>query len=307
VRSSQAHFQIRRRFRLYAITDLFHSFFRFGGTCALLAAGAATPASVLSVLALGSFAVAAATLVGPARPILRVAFSPEVFAALMGKLRLYLGTVVVGSVIGRMDLFLVSSLGRVSDAGLYAAAQLFALLPQLLGIYMAAVFSPRVLPLWRKGEFAGVYGKFQVALLGLAGVAYLAAVFLVNAGGGWLLPAAYQPARTLILYLLPAGLAAMVAFPWAIPFLLYTRAKTLLALDCLLLPVLACGYAVLIPRYGAQGAALLTSGAMVLRSACFVLLANHILRTDPGGESWSLRNQSNPTLRMAGEMAGSTS
>ncbi len=205
---------------------------------------------VLWVLAGGSLVVACFTLLSSARPILQAPFSREAVRDLTGILRWYLATVIVGSVIGRMDVFFVSSLAGVKEAGVFAAAQLFALLPQLLGIYMAAVFSPKVLPMWRKGELGPVYRKYLWGLLALAVAGYAGALLVVGVFGSRILPESYQEAAPVILLLLPAGLSAFVAFPWTIPFLLYARPKLLLFADCLSLPLLIFAYSLAIPRFG---------------------------------------------------------
>jgi O-antigen/teichoic acid export membrane protein len=199
-----------------------------------------------------------------------------------------------------MDVFFVSSLAGVKEAGVFAAAQLFALLPQLLGIYMAAVFSPKVLPMWRKGELGPVYRKYLWGLLALAVAGYAGALLLVGILGDRILPESYREAAPVILLLLPAGLSAFVAFPWTIPFLLYARPKLLLFADCLSLPLLIFAYSLAIPRFGIRGAALVTSAFGLLRTGFYLLLAQRILRDDPEGREWSARPGFGNSMQLAG-------
>lgn len=300
VRSAQVHFQIEGTFRAYGLADLMHSALRFGGAALLLVSGMAAPDSVLWVLAGGSFVVAAVTLATSARPVILAPFRRQAVTDLLGLLRWYLATVVVGSLIGRMDVFFVSSLAGVQEAGVFAAAQLFALLPQLIGIYMAAVFSPKVLPMWRKGELGPVFFKFQAGLVGAGFAAYGLAVVTVGFLGRWVLPPAYQAAAPVILLLLPSGLCAFVAFPWTIPFLLYARPKLLLAVDCISLPVLVIAYMQVIPNFGIRGAAVVTSAFAFLRTAFYLILAGRILRTDPDGKAWMASPAFGNSMQLAG-------
>ncbi len=300
VRSSQVHFQIERTFRRYGLTDLAHSALRFGVSGLLIWTGVATPVSVLGAMAAGSFLVAALTLATFARPVLIAKFSLPAVGQLLATVKWYLATVVVGSVIGRMDVFWVSALAGVEEAGVYGAAQLFALLPQLVGIYLAAVFSPRVLPMWQKGELQPIYSAFQRGLTAAAFGIFLCAAIALSTIGAWLLPPAYREAAPVILLLLPAGLAAFVAFPWAIPFLLFARPKLLLTVDCLALPLLALAYYLTIPRFGIRGAAIVTSGFGLARTAFFLVLANRILKSDPRGHTTVRGTGFGPALQLAG-------
>lgn len=287
VRSAQVHFQIERLFRHYGTTDLLHSIFRFGVIAIALYADVATPVSVLGIMAGGSFAVAVLTLLTSAKPVLQVSFNLDALKKLISVVQWYLATVIVGSMIGRMDVFWVSALAGVKEAGVYGAAQLFALLPQLLGIYMSAVFSPRILPMWKRGELQSTYGKFQKILTGAALMMLIAAIGGISLVKTWILPENYQEAAPIILWLLPAGLASFVTFPWTIPLLLYARPRLLLIVDCIALPLLSFAYWVVVPQYGILGAAVVNSGFGLVRTAFYLVLANRILQVDPEGKQWA--------------------
>ena len=52
IRSTQVHFQIERRFRIYGLTDLLDTFLCFGTITALLLAGIRSPIKLLAVYAI---------------------------------------------------------------------------------------------------------------------------------------------------------------------------------------------------------------------------------------------------------------
>ena len=268
-RSTQVHFQIERRFAAYGLTDLLHNAVRFGSIALLFAWGTRSAQTVLLMYAL-------------ARELWRAELGRKAFSELYSVVKWYVITVVVGTIISRMDLFFVSARINVAEAGIYSAAQAFALVPQLLGPYMSAVFSPRVMDLWQKGKLRGTYLRYQGMLIGIsAGLFLLAALLLRGGFATWLLPPAFARASDVILLLLPAGLAALVSFPWTIPFLLYTRPKLLLAMDCAAFPVLCAGYSLASESHGATGVAAVTSAYAVLRAALYQVLALRIMLRGP--------------------------
>jgi hypothetical protein len=78
--------------------------------------------------------------------------------------------------------------------------------------------------------------------------------------------------------LLPAGLCALINFPLTILLLLFTRPRFLIALDCVLLPMLFVAYRLVIPTYGVLGAAVVTTTAALLKTAVMQVSAWRMLR-----------------------------
>ncbi len=287
-RSMQVHFQIERRFVAYGVTDLVHTFTRFGLICLLLVAfGPVFPEHILGIYFLAATGVTVAGLLTASRAVLAVPYSRNATRELVGVLRWYLPAVIAGSFVSRMDMFFVSAWGGVAEAGIYGTAQMFALLPQLLGTYAAAVLSPRILPMWREGKLVKVYGRYQLLLSGAAIGLFLVAWLSAGPLGDWILPEAYQRASTVSLLLLPTGLVAFINFPVTIPLLLYTHPKVLLIADLLTIPIAAAAYVLAVPRNGAAVAATITSMCALLRLALYQILAYSLLRRDPDGSQWA--------------------
>jgi len=284
IRSAQVHFQIEREFRPYGLTDLANNGFCFGLLGALLAARIYAAGTILAVYAFVPILLSAAILATRARPIVLVPASSVALVVLSRTLKWFLPTVIVGSVLSRMDLFFVSGFSGVNEAGIYSAAQIFALLPALLGLYMSAVFSPRVMHLWREGTLKPIYFRYQIGLATVAVLGYLLSAVFLNQVTAFLLPESFRRSNEVILALLPVGLCAFLSFPWTIPLLLYLRPKVMLVMDSLAVLALTPAFVVVARHGGAFGVAKLTSVVMIVRASVHQWLAWQTLNfrsTDP--------------------------
>jgi len=282
IRSTQVHFQIEHRFRLYGVTDLLDTFVCFGSIGILLVAGVRSPGKILAVYAAVPITVSAIILATLARKMAVTRVGSETTRALLRTLKWFLITVIAGSLLSRMDLFFVSAFAGVREAGIYSAAQIFAMLPALMGLYMSAVFSPRVMPLWQEGKLKPIYLRYQAALVVTAMLIYLLSLLLLTRVTSHILPESFRRSNDVIIALLPAGLCAFLNFPWTIPFLLYLRPKLLLLMDCIGLMILVPLYIEIARHAGAVGVATLTSGAMLVRTLIHQWLAWRMLSVRAG-------------------------
>lgn len=292
LRSVQVHFQVSRDFRRYGATDIVYNIFRYGGTALLLVFNGATPGRVLALYAVTPL-IALTLLATTARSLIRVPVSRQAMGEILGLVKSYLPTAAVGSITTRMDLFFVTSLASVAQAGIFAAAQTMILAPQLIGMYLGVVFSPRVMPLWKAGKLGPVYNRFQtIAILGCC-AAYLVALATMSRFVTSFLPSSFWSSTTVALVLLPAGLAGFVNFPRTISLLLFLRPRFLLKFDLIGLPVLAVLYVVAVRTYGAIGAAGVTSVYALIKTAALQKVASTILRQPPelAGENAPLANR----------------
>ena len=97
---------------------------------------------------------------------------------------------------------------------------------------------------------------------------------------GLLLPASFQGTKTIALILLPSSLTVLLNFPWTVSFLLFAHPRILMAVDVVSFPVLLFLYWVAISGHGAAGAAVVTSGFALVKTAVFQLLARQTLQRD---------------------------
>jgi O-antigen/teichoic acid export membrane protein len=282
VRSAQMHFQVRQRFALYGAADLLNTILKSGALVAVvLLWRQPTPELVVTVYAFAPLVITAVILTTSGRMLLAVNFSAAAFWELSGTVKWYLATAAMGTVIARMDIFLVSAIANVGEAGIFSAAQTIALVPHLLGTYIAVVFSPRIMPMWEAGTLKRLYERFQAGIAILALSVMVVAWFTFTPLAQIVFPASFLRSSGVALVLLPAGLAGLVNFPLTILLLLFLRPKFLLAFDCVLFPLLLLAYAWVIPQYGAMGAAFVTSAAALLKTAVMQCLAWTLLRKGP--------------------------
>lgn len=278
LRSAQLYYQVRRSFLAYGALDLIHTFLRYGGIAALLALGIQTPQRVVAVMAVAPLVVVVGVIIAFSGTILRVPFSSGAFSELLHVIRWYLLTTAVGAIIMRMDVLLVSAVGGAAQAGIFAAAQVMALVPHLIGTYLAVVCAPRVMPLWQQGRLPAVYRKSQIGLAGFCVGAYLLALLLLRPLAPLFLPPHYAETLTVLLVLLPSGLAALLTFPWTVSLLLFLRPRLLLLIDAASLPFLVPAYIMAIRQSGALGAAIVTTGFALCKTAALHLIAFRLLR-----------------------------
>lgn len=281
LRSIQTHFQIGRRFAIYGSADLVHSSMKFGGIALLLVLHGATPASVLWCVAAAPAVVSIAFLCFAARPLASAPISLSAARHIFGISKWYVGGAAAGTTTSRMDILLVSSLAGAPQAGIFSAAQNLTIPFQLLGQYLSVVFTPRILSLWRSGRLMRVYLYFQATTLLICLVSGTAFVLAIGHLVPRLLPATYLPGAVVAKWLVPAALAALLNFPWTVPFLMFTHPRFLFFLDAVALAVLLPLYSFAIGRHGALGAAAVTSGYAVLKTFLFQILAVHTMRNAP--------------------------
>jgi len=185
----------------------------------------------------------------------------------------YIGGAATGSVTSRMDLFLLSASAGSYQAGLFSAAQTMTVSFQLLGMCLGVVFAPRVMPLWETGRLYSVYARFQLLTTLLAGVCYVLALAAGAAITSRIVPASFGGTSTLVLILLPASLTSLINFPWTVSFLMFTRPRFLMCFDAGALLILGFVYWQAVERYGAAGAAAVTSVFALFKTSVLQILA----------------------------------
>lgn len=278
LRSVQMHYQVSGRFLAYGASDLGSSVLKFGGIGILLLLSRPSPGWVLALYAIGPLAIAAWILTSSGRSLISTPFSGGAFRELISHVKWFLAVSATGTLMARMDVFILSSMDGVGSAGVYSAAQMIVLIPQLMGSYIAVVFSPRIMPMWESGTLRKLYQNFQLGIISVAVIAFLAAVVLMPQVSDILFPKAFHRSGPVILALLPSGLCALVNFPLTILLLLFLKPRLLVALDCIFLPILLFAYGWAIRSYGVIGAASITSAAALIKTAIMQTVAWRMLR-----------------------------
>ena len=281
LRSVQTYFQVSRQFTLYGATDLLHSLAKYGGVAVLLAIGVRTPLGLLTVFACGPLLVGIVLLLTITRPMLTARFSRVALIELWHSFKWYFASGAAASINTRVDVLLLSVAAGTAQAGLFSAAQVICMPVQLLGMYLAVVFAPRIMPLWEQGRLSGVYHKFQTYAIAGAFVAYGLALLLVGRLSALVLPSTYRGTTTIILLLLPSALTALINFPWTVSLLMFAHPRFLLAFELAALPVLVVLYRIISAREGAIGAAAVTSGFAIIKTIAYQVLASRTAKSRP--------------------------
>ncbi len=162
----------------------------------------------------------------------------------------------------RIDLFALKALGAPLDQiGIYGAAQNLSFIPGLLGLSITPLLLSTVTRLRHGGEFAEARAIAQNSMR-----AVIAATPFVAAGAGaaheivaLLYPPEFSAAGRLVSILLFAGLATVMIAAANSLFIANDRTRWTLLLNAPLVPFAIAGYLLFVPRFGAPGAAVVTT------------------------------------------------
>jgi O-antigen/teichoic acid export membrane protein len=274
LRSTQVQLQVEGRFGLYGVVEFLHSTLRFGGIAMLMILAKVLPSSVLACYAIAPGLILAIWLAGGARGLLS---PPQIdwhrTVELLSCIRWYLLTFGLGALISRMDVFFLAKMSTLRETGIFTAAQTIAMIAQMIGTYLSVVTSPKIVPMLKEGRFFPYYRRFQSGIILLCLLGYLVFWMVWTAGGSRLLPGEYERAGNVLYFLMAGSLAGLATFPVTLTFIMFTHPRFLFVMDCACLPVLCLLYALIIPEYGAIGAAWITAGVHVSRAAIAQLMA----------------------------------
>lgn len=274
LRSVLVHLQLRRRFVAYGAIDLAHVALKFGAIGALLAASTPGVATLLALWGMGPLIAAVCGGALAARPLLAIMRVPApAIVALRSFAGWYVIAVALGAVIGRLDVITLGLLAPIEQAGLFAAAHAIAVIPEMLGTYVAVVLTPRLRAAAADGSLAHLHARVLAAIVAIALPGFVLALAVWDRVAALILPPAYLSSATIALVLLPGTLVAMATIPLALPIVMFWRPSLVPRMDVLLLPALMALYAVVVPLQGALGAAWLTMIVCLARSAVVQFVA----------------------------------
>ena len=284
LRSVQTYFQVEQRFNWYGGADLAHNILRYGFVAIALFTGFATPTVLLATYAVAPIVVSVFLLVFAARGLLRTRINLDAFKELCRVLSWFIPTALVGGLTTRMDVFFVSSVAGVAEAGIFTAAQAIVMPAQMLGAYLAVVFGPRIMPQFENGTLGAFYRRFQGGIVIASAASYAVALVGITWVAPILFPPAFQRSASVLAILLPAALAAFINFPLTVSLLLFLKPKLVLAIDAVAVPILCLAYSWAIPRYGALGAAGVTTSYALVKTVLLQVTAWRILAS-PNSEA----------------------
>lgn len=273
LRSAQTWLQSRQDFRTYGAFDLIHLCLRFGGVGLLALSGRISPVSAMLVFLTAAALPLAIWAVRNAKVVPLFHSRTDLRWRVVRDAKWMLLTFAAGALISRLDLALVAHYAGLREAGFYSAAQVLAMTIQLAGIYLSVVLTPRISPLVESGEFRTFFRNAQTGVVALAGLAFVVVLLARPLLTGVLLPATYSHSADIVYMLVPGALAGFTMFPLTIGYLMFVRPRFLFTMDCISVPVLIAGAAVLVPHYGAIGAAALSSAIHLTRAGISTVAA----------------------------------
>jgi hypothetical protein len=277
-RSVLLYLQLRARFALYAVIDLLHAAARWLLALAALAAGYHSAQMMIGAWALAPWVAAAIAAATFLRPALRTTAGSARWgdhssrAAVIAAARWTVATTAVGAVVARLDLLVLGAVAGVREAGIFAAASTLALVPTMLGAYLAPAFSARILPYCQEGRLDAFLLRMQATLIAVAIAGTAIGIAVIPVMTNVFLPGDYGDTASVVPVLLIAGAAGFVTFPLVLHTLLLLSPRTYLLMDLLTLPILVPMYIVAARRSGAVGVAWVTAGATVVK-ACVAQIA----------------------------------
>lgn len=272
LRSLGVRLQVRQRFEAYAMLELMAQALRVAGILAVMlwwtpsAQSLTTAAVVTGVLTL---------LLG--LPVAGVRWRAERLSwrdgrELLATSRWLLMTFATSAVLSRVDVLLLTQWSQLEQVGIFAAAQVFAAIPEMLGMWLSVVLSPRVLPAAREGLLRALLLRMQMVLAALAVAVALVAMVLLHGQAGWL-PEGYVRMADVLMPLLIGALAGLMAMPLVVPTVMFTRPAFVVAYDLLSLPLLLWAYHLAITQSGAVGAAWVNAGSRILKTVLLHAMA----------------------------------
>lgn len=187
-------------------------------------------------------------------------------------LRWIFATFAFSSLVVRIDLLLLTNWSTMDQVGLFAAAQVFAMIPELLGMWLAVVFSPRVAPARENGTLRRMMNRVQLGLGGLAAVIAVSGWLALQWSSHWL-PGGYADSAAILVPLVLGALAGMLALPVTMPFIMFTKPSFIFAYDLVTLPFLLLAYHWAIAHSGAMGAAWVSAASRVLKAGTLLTLS----------------------------------
>jgi len=279
MRSIQAHLQIDQRFAEYGGLDFAHSCLRFGGIGLVLWLLPPNPTALILVVASAALIVffVSATTIGQkmfhsAPGLGKASWELTEFV------RWSLLTSGIGTLGRQVDVFLLSSRTDLAEVGIFSGGMIFSVIPDMFGMYLCVILSPRIMRYLQEGTFFQFFRRVQQALLVGAVVALVFGLLGVEFVRQYLLPSQYERSAYVLAILWPGSLAVMVSFPLAITFIMFVRPTFLFKLELIILPLTVIFYLVAIDRYGAIGAAWVTTISRLLKSIIIGVVAWRLAR-----------------------------
>lgn len=224
------------------------------------------------LIVLGVFVIS-----GPAyRALFR--FRPAVSLETWRYTRWVAPAMIIGAITERLDIFLLISVSTVTQSGLYGAMIPLILVPEVAIGFAVGVLQPRVADLQQNGDFATLWFGIckltvPLAILGAAFVWFFAEAIITYSIGP-----AYLGGAPVLKILFTAVMIWFSVVPVALVFVVMTLPRVTLAITIVQAIFIVSVGLLLIPSYGAVGAATAVLMMRVLTGTLICITALWLLR-----------------------------
>ncbi len=225
-RSTACFLQMRQWFRGYASLDALQGIIRFLGIGLLFLLGIRSPEAYLAIYGAGALIAFGCFFVAVPQRYLSADRPSQIDTKrIISYIGITSAIIVLGTVTGRADIVLLMKIGGAEMAGHYSAAMQLAFLGALLAGYMAVVFQPKVVQLFREGRLGKLIRLNAYSAAGLSLLCIPVAFWVLP----WLMPLLFGEsfkASVPILQILLIGTCAdLFIMPILLPFSIQVLAK----------------------------------------------------------------------------------
>jgi O-antigen/teichoic acid export membrane protein len=178
----------------------------------------------------------------------------------------------------RLDLFLLGRLSGPVQAGLYGGVLTLAIIPDFFGGMLATVLQPRVVNLRQEGRLGAFSQKLMLAMLPCCLLAFLILYYTANLLVPSVLGSSFTPVVPAFMILAAASLGWLVLTPVAAILISLTAPRTTIVLTMVQFAILGTGGALMIPQYGAIGAASAVAGTRLCMALVIIVIGRRMMR-----------------------------
>jgi O-antigen/teichoic acid export membrane protein len=279
-RGTSAIVQSRQQFASYAVVQGSSNVLKLGGIALLLGVGVLHLKAALGLHVLCPLLVFAAVTARFARQ-LRAAprGSSTASRQLLGYGRWVIASSLLFAAHYRADVFMLSALGGTLLTGIYNAAFLMASVVDYVTLTLDTVLLPRFS---RVPQETALAPHIRRGVRLVLPVAFLLVLLVVAAR--WLVPtllgSTYSGSAAVLQLLVPGMAATLLVQPYLVAVYARGNVRKLLPLDAAVLALNLIANALLIPRFGAPGAAVATSLARVVRALLVLRMGARLCRSN---------------------------
>jgi O-antigen/teichoic acid export membrane protein len=275
-RGSLAMFQSRQRFASHAMTQGSANVLKLSGVAVLLTLGALRLSHALALHVLCPAVVFAIVVVPIAgRLAAQRREVPEAARTVLHVGRWLVASSLLFAAHYRADVLMLSALAGSAVVGVYNAAFVLASTVDFATLSLDTVLLPRYSAVPPDARLHPIARRTAIRLLPLAAGVILLGL-LARPIALFLFGEAYGSSSAVLQLLVPGVAATFLSQPFLVAFYARGKARSLVPLDALVLGLNLAANFLLIPRYGAQGAAVATSLARLVRAALVVRLASKL-------------------------------